>query len=308
MTLAKRLENVEDHNLTPREAVILWIREAHEFGCLLDYGYWLAEQPDDAFPLIKMPAQVVAAVRARNKATPDAKLQDEFYRVQKDVLFLYHLHKQVNLRALLQEEAYQLKLSLIAEKLRAIVLIAYSVDRERVDNLECPEDLSHPLPKREKTRQELVLEEEILEWPSDEALLWAEVTSFQEAERLVSKRYLAGEPLFYPDSAQKLAATLAALRGLRDTYDSVLDGRPPDADEDFIRWLARERDPKETVGALPPVPPDHVRPRTRASALAIAQHFILMARAEALDDLDERDAGISLVQKWMRSEEGRLRS
>ena len=55
MSFDKRIENVED-NLTPKEAVIYWMRKAHQ--C------------------------------------------DQFYRVQKDVLFLYHLHNQVNLRAL----------------------------------------------------------------------------------------------------------------------------------------------------------------------------------------------------------------
>ena len=129
------------------------------------------------------------------------------------------------------------------------------------------------------------------------------MTSFQEAERLVSKRYLSGEPLLYPDSAQKLAATLTALEGLRKTYDSVLDGRPPEADEDFVGWLAGKRDLKQTSRTSSPVPPDQVRPNTRATALALAQHFLLMARAEALDDLGERDAGISLVQAWMLSNE-----
>ena len=42
----------------------------------------------------------MTAVRGRNKGTPDQLLRDEFYRVQKDVVFLYHLHKQVNLQAL----------------------------------------------------------------------------------------------------------------------------------------------------------------------------------------------------------------
>ena len=64
MSLSRRLDDLEDHHLTPKEAVICWIREAHQFDSLLDYGRWLLEQPEDAYPLIRMPRQVVAAVRA----------------------------------------------------------------------------------------------------------------------------------------------------------------------------------------------------------------------------------------------------
>lgn len=56
MTLPTRLDKLEDHNLTPREAVIMWMREAHQFDSLLAYGFWLIEQPDDVYPLIRMPA------------------------------------------------------------------------------------------------------------------------------------------------------------------------------------------------------------------------------------------------------------
>ena len=31
MTLAKRIDDIEGRNLTPHEAVILWMREAHQF-------------------------------------------------------------------------------------------------------------------------------------------------------------------------------------------------------------------------------------------------------------------------------------
>src|SRR5450756_390914 len=127
MSLAKRVGNVED-NLTPREAVICWIREAHEFDSLLDYGRWLLEQPEEAYPLIRMPKQVVAAVRAQNKGKPDILLRDDFYRVQKDVTFLYHLHKQVNVQALQDEEALRLKVTLLSERLRGLIYRIWAID------------------------------------------------------------------------------------------------------------------------------------------------------------------------------------
>ena len=122
MTLAKRLDDVEDHTSPPRKPSSSGCEKPTSSAPCLAYGRWLIDQPDDVYPLIRMPAQVVGAVRARNKGVPDAKLRGEFYRVQKDVLFLYHLHKQVNMRALMQEETCQLRLSLLTEKLRGIII------------------------------------------------------------------------------------------------------------------------------------------------------------------------------------------
>ena len=48
MSLATRMASVEHHNLAPKEAVILWMREAHQFGSYQSYARWLIDQPDDA--------------------------------------------------------------------------------------------------------------------------------------------------------------------------------------------------------------------------------------------------------------------
>src|SRR5665811_811155 len=176
MSLAKRVGDVEDH-LTPKEAVICFMREAHQFNSLLTYGRWLLEQPEDAYPLIRMPKQVVAAVRAQNKGTSDALLRDELYRVQKDVTFLYHLHKQVNLQALQDEEALRLKVTLLAEKLRSLIHRIWAIDALRLERLQFPDDLSAPPPKRrrKKTNEDLDLVEVIAAWSGEEQLLWGEV-------------------------------------------------------------------------------------------------------------------------------------
>jgi hypothetical protein len=130
------------------------------------------------------------------------------------------------------------------------------------------------------------------------------MSSFRETTQLISQRYLGGEELLYPDSVRRLEATLTALAGLRETYNHILDSRPPESDDDFVRWLAENSDPGKVEPSPPAEPEPDVRPRTRAAARCLAKHFILMARAEALDDLGERGAGIRLVQEWMQSEEG----
>jgi len=305
MSLSTRARDLEDHCLTPREAVTLWIRDAHGFGSLLTYGAWLLEQPDEAYPLIRLSEQVVGAVRAKSKRVPDQKLRPELHRVEKSVLFLYQLHKQLNLRAIAAEEVHALKVTLLREKLRNLAGEVYGVDMARLERFSLPEDLTRPGRKRRKTKDELSLEKRIADWSREERIFWGEVMSLLEAARLVSERYLGGEELFYPDAARKLEATLTALSGLRGLYEEMLAGRPPESDRDFALWLAEGEKPKRPMAPVAEPPEAEARPDVTASARALAKHVVLIARAEALDDLGEREAGIQLMQEWMRSEEGR---
>jgi len=305
MSLSSRLCDLEDHCLTPREAVILWTRDAHGFGSLLSYGAWLLDQPDEAYPLIRLSEQVAGAVRAKSKRVPDQKLRSELHRAEKSVLFLYQLHKQLNLRAIASEEVHALKVSLLSEKLRNLAGEVYAVDMARLERFSLPEDLTRPRRKRKKTEDELSLEKRLADWSREERLFWGEVMSLREAARLVSARYLGGEELFYPDAARKLEATLTALSGLRELYQEILAGRPPQSDKAFALWLAEDEKPKRRRAPAAELTQAEARPDVTASARALARHVILIARAEALDDLGEREAGIQLVKQWMRSEEGR---
>jgi len=304
VSLSRRIDDLEDHRLTPKEAVICWMREAHTFESLLAYGRWLLEQPEDAYPLIKMPRQVVAAVRAQNKGTPDHLLRDEFYRVQKDVTFLYHLHKQVNVQALQDEEALRLKVTLLTEKLRSLIYRIWAHDSLRVERLQFPDDLSAPLPKRrhKKTAEEVDLNEAIAAWPGEEKMLWGEVVAFQEAVQLISRRYLGGEDLLFPQSAHRLQATLDTLADSRDIYRTMTSRRPPQSEAGFLRWVLEE---STGTSLVPPSissnPMAEKRPDTKATARSLAEHYVLMARAEALDALGQRDASIRLVEEWLRS-------
>jgi len=284
MSFDKRIADVED-NLTPKEAVIYWMREAHRCDSLLTYGRWLMDQPEDAYPLIRLPKQVVAAIRARNKGTPDSRLGDQFYRVQKDVFFLYYLHNQVNLRALEEEEALRLKVTLLSEKLRSLI---------------------RRIPVREKTPDELDLDldEAIDAWPGEEQMLWGEVVAFQEAVRLISRQFLGGEELLFPDSANRLQGTLDTLAVMRDVHQTIVARRPPESEEELLRW-ALEEPTLESADhpGLQPDPAPEERPDTGRTARTLAEHHVLMARAEALDALGEREASMRLVENWVRSRE-----
>ena len=70
--------------------------------------------------------------------------------------------------------------------------------------------------------------------------------------------------------------------------------------------MIEDKDARQLSASPPPAEPgESDRPDVRAAACCHAEHFVLMARAEALDDLGEREEGIRLVQEWMRSQKSR---
>ena len=305
MTRAKRLRDVEDHNLAPREAMILWMQEAHQFDSFVNYGRWLMDQPQDLYPLVRMPGQVVAAVRAHKKDVPDHRLEDHLDRAQKDVLFLFHLHSQINEHAFETEEPRQLRLQLLGERLRTLILRSWNVEREQCKSTSPARAPGRPARRRKKTQEETALERDLIDWPVEEALLWAEVTSLKEAERILSERYMAGESLFFPQTLRALNETLESLEGLYRSYESILGGPPPEADAEIASWIADETpkaksDSRASAEIDPPL-----RPPTTRIATCLAQRFLARARAETLGQLGEGDAAARLLQEELCSVRGR---
>ena len=48
-----RLDKVET-SLTPAQAVLLWMQEAHAFGSMRAYAEWVVEQPAASYPLYRL--------------------------------------------------------------------------------------------------------------------------------------------------------------------------------------------------------------------------------------------------------------
>src|SRR6266851_1025437 len=95
-TNKQRLAKVE-HSLTPKQAVLLWMEEAHKLGSMHKYALSLKGQPDGAFPLIKLPKQVESAVRDSMKGQKREWVDRSVERAVKDLFFLFKLQFQANL-------------------------------------------------------------------------------------------------------------------------------------------------------------------------------------------------------------------
>ena len=64
MTTERRLDRLEA-GLSPKEANLLWLGEAHEHGSLPAYCRWLMDRPLGAAPLPRLDHQALDTVRGR---------------------------------------------------------------------------------------------------------------------------------------------------------------------------------------------------------------------------------------------------
>lgn len=115
----QRLAKVE-HSLTPKQAVLLWMEEAHKSGSVHKYALSLKGQPDSAFPLIKLPKQVETAVRDSMKGQKREWVDRTVERAVKDVIFLFKLQFQANIDLLREKDKLAMILAWLFEKLHRL--------------------------------------------------------------------------------------------------------------------------------------------------------------------------------------------
>jgi len=302
VSISRRLDEVE-HNLSPREAVIRWMREAHAFGSLGNYFRWLMEQPDDVYPLVKMPAQVVGQVRARNKGVPDARLRPQFYRVQKDLLFLYFLHDQVTTRALMDRESLSLRVIILIKEIRALINERHGVDQLRLERVDLAGKKHGRAGKVEKSTQDLY-RAHVQSWLPEAEGVRARILEFLSAAERISRRYFAGADILYPETRAHFLESLETISSLKDMYvDLLLASRRSDGEfRDYVlALLEAEPEPRESglAGGFEETDPD-----VTEGAKALAEQWILMAKSEALEKLGKDREAESLADRVLREYAG----
>ena len=96
MTTAKRRIEKLETGLTPKQAILLWLQEAHAFNGIEEYVHHLRSQPDSAAPLYRLTSQVSEGVKQTLRGRPSEEIDKAVRQAYKDVLFLFFLHQQVN--------------------------------------------------------------------------------------------------------------------------------------------------------------------------------------------------------------------
>jgi hypothetical protein len=301
MITSKRLEDLED-NLTPQEAIILWMREVHAFASYSGYCDWLLDQPEETFPLIRLPRQVVAAVRNRHKGMPDQAIRDELFQVQKEVVFLYFIHKEMNLRLYLDDEVLRVRAALLAQMLRVLMLEKWARDDLRLERLDLVgTKSSRPTPVERRASERLRVE--TAQFTDALEAFLARLLIFKDAAEFLSKRYFAGQDLLFPDLADSLDWNLKAVNRMKDACREQIQ-LVPESDKEFRAYVLRL---VSEEGQDDPVPRDATRAREDAypevsrEARRLAWQVVLSAKTQTLEKLGEARAAEAMAEELIRS-------
>ena len=79
----RRIEKLES-GLTPKQAILLWVQEAHAFNTIEEYVHHLKTQLDSAAPINKLTTQVAESVNQTLKGQPREEINRAVYQAHKD--------------------------------------------------------------------------------------------------------------------------------------------------------------------------------------------------------------------------------
>jgi hypothetical protein len=120
ITNNRRLHKLE-MSLTPKQAAILWMTEAHRFPSQYDYLVWLRDKPKSAMPLHRLYDQIEQAVIETMKGKPRDEVHRAIRHAYRDAAFLFYLHNRVNVLVYEEGQAQRFEGALLAEQLRGIL-------------------------------------------------------------------------------------------------------------------------------------------------------------------------------------------
>jgi hypothetical protein len=185
----KRLLKVETA-LTPRQAIVLWLQEAHAFPVITDYARWLHTQPETAYPLERLPRQVEEATRTAMKGQARDEVDRAVRMAIRDVVFLFHLHEEANRKIIEDQRAMCLLVAFLAA--------------------------TSPSPA---TRARTKWAGERVEWAKRTADAMTEVCALRGGLTIVSERYYGGHDVLFAEVRAVLDLVIGGLETLIEIYN-----------------------------------------------------------------------------------------
>ena len=140
----RRLDKLES-NLTPKQAAVLWMAEAHQFQTLEEYAAHMKTQLDDAWPLRRLGDQMRSSVEQALKGKPQGVIDRVQRQVDLDALFLFYLHQQANTRLVEKGRYFSSHSLMLAQQLSALVRENFQNDQARRNRMMVGLNLPYPL-------------------------------------------------------------------------------------------------------------------------------------------------------------------
>jgi hypothetical protein len=261
--LERRLTQVAGR-LTPQEAVLAWMAEAHVSGSLTAYVDTLQGAPDSRFPLVQLQDQM-EQTHGFSTTRHSAHKPEERRALRlavRDVAFLYFLASNLNWRLVERKRAHWLHVALCGTMLRLAVAD------------ESPRELA-------RARDQL-----------EEALATAYVQ--QGTVATIAAHYFAGASPLFPDVAEDLAMLLAQTEQAVDLGNELIRELTVPIPS---RRSHHHPNAPPLAGELAPLECAVVRAQCATAIEAEVSLQVDLAKAEAWDLVGEREAGYPLVAR-----------
>jgi hypothetical protein len=192
VTTARRLDHLED-SLSPQEAVLRWLAEAHEFPTLPDYVQSLKGQPPSVFPLYRLPEEMEASVRAGLKGEKRERIVQAVRAAVRDAAFLVYLVTQTNTCVLTEQRANSLTYFLVSQGLKGFLKGSTAWEGQEQER-----------------------------WCGFAESLVSEVFTLQGAIAQIATTYFRGQTPLFPETAGLLAQLVTVTAGISESYHRSL--------------------------------------------------------------------------------------
>ena len=159
----RRLDKIEV-SLTPKQAILLWLEEAHAYDTMTEYCLSLKSGPDSAWPLAILPDKVSRAVEQAMKSQPKPAVARMARQAIRDVLFLFHLHQQVNRRFMEEDRHFWSKVLLLSVEQDALRRERSLRDQMTWNWFRVGLELPYPLDPQTAAAVEAAKEHYVLTW------------------------------------------------------------------------------------------------------------------------------------------------
>ena len=171
----RRLDKLETQ-LTPKQAMLLWMAAAHQFGSLEEYAHHMKTQPDSAWPLRRLGVQMRVSVERALKGKPREGIDRVLHRANLDGLFLFFLHQQSNSRLAEKEHYFASHSLMLAQQLSALMREHIHNDQALWNRMMVGLRLPYPLDPETATAVDAAIEHHLISWEvleeSDELSRW----------------------------------------------------------------------------------------------------------------------------------------
>ena len=188
MSNKKRLAKITT-SLTPKQSVLLWLKEAREFG-FYEYVEWVAHNfSSDDSPQHQIYKRIEKSVREAMKYQDKNVIDRAVSQACREAAFLFTLVLNVNVGLLNDSKANTLQAALLAEQLKGVLL-----NNERTS---------------------------LLSWRMRVIAYTGELLRIQTAIEIISDKFFEGHQILCRNAAENLTSNIETINQIIDVYNET---------------------------------------------------------------------------------------